>query len=239
MTQPEIQIIPLDDADARAVSETVQSLGGVVPDDALDLLARYRAEIIRWSRRLNLVSRRDEERIVPAHVVDSFRPLSHLPAAEGAWIADLGSGAGFPGIPLKIIRRDLRMTLIESSEKRRVFLAHLCRELGLRRTEAVPTRAEDLAHDTAYAGKLDAVLARASGRLEALMRWSGPLLREEGAIIAYKPSESEEEIREASETARELGFSAPEILPEPGFPWKRGVLVRVRRSTSSPMIANR
>ena len=149
-------------------------------------------------------------------------------------MADLGGGAGVPGVPLKIIRRDLRLTLIESSEKRRVFLAHICRTLGLADAEAVAIRAEDLARDANYAAKLDVVVARAAGRLEDLIRWSAPLLNSGGSVIAYKPSEPEEEIRAARAVSSSLGFSPPEKLPEPDFPWRRGILVRVRRAPRAP-----
>lgn len=219
----------LTDRESELILGTVSALGCSAPDGALDLLARYRQEILAWSRRLNLVSRADEARIVESHLVDSLRPLPHLPPEPGAWIADLGSGAGFPGIPLRIFRPDLRITLIESSEKRRVFLAHVCRKLGLTGAEAVATRAEFLAEEPRYEGRLDGVVARASGKLPDLMCWSAGLLRPGGVLLAYKPANSAGELEEAAEAGPEYGFHAPERLREPDLAWMRGILVVVRR----------
>ena len=229
----ELAAATLSDAEIREIRLTVEALGSSIQSPALEQFARYRAEVLAWSRRLNLVSRTDEGRLVEAHIRDSLRPLPHLPQRKGAWIGDLGSGAGFPGIPLKIIRPDLRMTLIESSEKRRVFLAHISRSLGLRDVEAAGLRAEELARDPAYAGRLDAIVARAAGKLDDLITWSAPLLGPNGLLITYKPSDCASELRDAGPVAEAHGFTPPVTISEVDLGWQRGILVAVRRRESA------
>jgi 16S rRNA (guanine527-N7)-methyltransferase len=205
--------------------EAARTLGVAIEPPCLEKIRVYHECLAAWSRRINLVSRGDEGRIVEAHLVDSMRPLPYLPSRQGIRLVDIGSGAGFPGIVLKIFRPDLEVLLIDSSHKRRVFLAHVCRTLGLIGIRAEVMRAEEAGLLEGFRSGFEVAVARASGSLCELLTWASPLLAPGGMLLAYKTAEPAEEIEEATATALSLGFSRPSIVDERSAPWRRGTLV--------------
>lgn len=148
----------------------------------------YLELLLSWNRRINLFSRGDEPYLVFRHILPSLAPLAVLP--EGPFRSvDIGSGAGFPGIPIKILRRDIRITLAESRRMRALFLRKVVEELGLEGVEVIWTRAEELARDPAHRRSYDWALARAVTDLPTLIEYATPLLSEGGGILTYKSSE--------------------------------------------------
>jgi 16S rRNA (guanine527-N7)-methyltransferase len=151
--------------------------------DQRRLLERHLDELDTWSRRLNLTSvpRADAwER----HVGETMALLEAAQLATGARCADLGSGAGIPGIPVAVLRPDVHVTLIESDRRKAGFLVHVCGILGLANVRVVDRRAEDLARDPAHAARYDAVLSRAAAPPPLLWTLSRPLLTPGGTLWA-------------------------------------------------------
>ena len=192
-------------------------------------LATYKRELARWSERIRLVSRGDLARVVELHFVDSLRPLPYLPSIVGLRVLDLGSGAGFPGLVLKIFRPDLRMLLIESSRKKSSFLHHVMRTLGLREATALAMRAEEAAAENDHAGRYGVVLSRALGRLARVIPLSAPFLAPGGALIVFKQSDPTSELTRVRQSAAQMGFGPPVLLPEAAG-IRRGSLVMFKKT---------
>lgn len=129
--------------------------------------AAHAAELVRWNRKINLTAITDPFEVAVKHFLDSLPAVRHIP--EGATLLNIGSGGGFPGLPLKILMPSLAVTLIDSSRKKVNFLKHVIRTLHLKNIEALQIRAEDLAHDPLYRNRFDVVVSRAVSSL-ALFR---------------------------------------------------------------------
>jgi 16S rRNA (guanine527-N7)-methyltransferase len=178
----------------------------------------YREELARWSARTNLTALRDPEEIVREGFLDSLACLQFtLP--ESSRVLDIGSGAGFPAIPLKLVRPSLQITLVEASRKKTTFLRHIVRSLALQDVRVLQRRAEDLATDPSEQGKYDFVLARAVSPLPQAAQLAAPFLRQGGVFLAQvgpgavRPEASMCLSGEAFELIGE--FSLPPILDRP------------------------
>jgi 16S rRNA (guanine527-N7)-methyltransferase len=155
-------------------------LGG----DQLDLFQIYAEELLAWNRRINLTTITTPRDIAVKHFIDSLAGAREL--QRGWRVIDLGSGGGFPGIPLRIARPDLNLTLIDSVRKKNSFQKQVCRRLGLKGVRAVHARIEDLSAAPEHKGAYDAVVSRALADLALLHNLSAPLLKDEGVLIAYR-----------------------------------------------------
>jgi 16S rRNA (guanine527-N7)-methyltransferase len=154
----------------------------------------YLQTLMWWNRKTNLVSRGDEAHLVRRHVCESVVPLLLVDIGRSAELLDLGSGAGFPGLVLKLLRPDLRITLLESQRRRVLFLRHVAELLALDDIEVAGARAEELADKIGYAGRYHLVTARAVDSLDRLWRWSTSLLAPGGRLLAFKGGDLASEI---------------------------------------------
>ena len=160
--------------------------GGILLEEEQGLLfTRYFQEIIAWNEKINLLSRRSSEDVLLANAIDSLTVLRSIPSQEGA-LLDLGSGGGFPGIPLKIARPELKVTLLESSRKKTSFLKHIIRVLPLRETMVIHDRVENLLANEAYKDAFDVVISKAAFKLPPFLMWGAFFLAPGGILIAMK-----------------------------------------------------
>ncbi len=148
----------------------------------------YLGELKRWQRAMSLTSLRSDEDIVVKHFLDSCLYLKVLPAETGS-VADVGSGAGFPGLPIKIMRPELQVYLIESSAKKCSFLRHMQRTLKLGGLEVIESRVEDV-----RGLGVDAAVTRALFRVEDFARKASHILREGGVFVLNKGPKAKEEV---------------------------------------------
>mgnify|MGYP002732454028 CR=1 FL=1 len=167
---------------------------------------RYYELLVEWNARVNLTAITDAHDVAQKHFADSVLPL--LPLCAGllpphARCVDVGTGAGFPGVPLMIMRPDLNMTLLDSLNKRLVFLDTLLKELGMS-AELVHARAEDAGRDPLRRERYDIALARAVAGTAALAEWTLPLLKVRGKALLYKGPKAEEELSSAAGALRLL-----------------------------------
>jgi 16S rRNA (guanine527-N7)-methyltransferase len=197
--------------------------GLTLDDTQLAKLEAFTAHLLEWNKKINLISRRDEENVWAGHILHSLSLLFKVSIPQGAVVLDLGTGGGLPGIPIKIARPDLNITLLDSTQKKTNVVKEIVQSLGLTGVPVVWSRAEDLAKQTEYKHHFDFVLARAVASLKDLVRWSSPLLKQDGnpnrfkerpasegakreltkpAIIALKGGDLETEIRQTKNDPR-------------------------------------
>lgn len=139
-------------------------------------LTAYVEQLLSWNKKINLVSRKDEENIWESHIVHSLSPLFVLDIPAGIRVLDLGSGGGLPGIPLAIVHGGLEVTLLDSIRKKTMAVEEILRNLGLEGVTVVNGRAEEVCQQISLKGSFEVVIARAVAPLVDLVRWSRPFL---------------------------------------------------------------
>lgn len=173
----------------------LQELGLHLDAASLDKLCLFHQELLAWNKRINLVSRKDEDRLIQRHLLDSLTVFQVVSFPEGARLLDLGSGGGLPGIPIKIAQPDLKVDLLESTKKKCRFLQQVLKELGLEMVPVISTRAEDLATEEMYSNYYDFVTARGVAKPDKVEQLALPLLRPGGKLIIYTDPQAEGEKR--------------------------------------------
>lgn len=148
-----------------------------VGDDQLSLLQNFAARLLDWNKKINLISRKDEENIWPGHILHSATILFKLKIPPGASVLDLGTGGGLPGIPLKILLPTISLTLLDSTQKKINVVNDLITSLQLKTAVGVWGRAEELGMKENFHKKFDLVVARAVASLKDLVMWSYPFLK--------------------------------------------------------------
>lgn len=166
-----------------AVSDYLAPLCPTLSSEQLTRFDAFARLLLDWNTRMNLTAITEPREIAEKHFADSLAAVSLLP--DGARVIDVGTGAGFPGIPLLIARPDLKMTLLDALNKRIGFLQAVCAELGLS-AACVHMRAEDAGRDARYRGHFDAAVTRAVAGLPVLVELTIPLVKVDGTSIAYK-----------------------------------------------------
>lgn len=213
-------------------------------ETAFDVYAR---ELAAWNAHTNLTAITAPDEVRVRHFLDSLTVLAAVPLPPGAHVIDVGTGAGFPGLPLAIVRADLHVTLIEATGKKLAFCQHVAEQLGLTNLDFVHARAEEGGHMPALRERGDLVAARAVARLPALLEYLLPLARVGGLAAAMKGRTAAEEAADSSRALRLLGgklrgvreFALPgldephhlvlvdKIAPTPrGFPRRPGLPVQ-------------
>ncbi|WP_282919879.1 16S rRNA (guanine(527)-N(7))-methyltransferase RsmG [Ignavigranum ruoffiae] len=179
---------------------------------------RYFSLLVEWNQKINLTAITEHDEVYLKHFYDSLVPLWWVEIPEAAKVVDVGAGAGFPSIPIKIIRPDIQLTIIDSLNKRINFLNELVADLGLTGVEAVHARAEEAGQDQAYRGQYDLATARAVASLNILVELCLPFVKKGGHFIALKGQDAHNELIEAKRAITLLGgkFEAEfhETLPQ-------------------------
>jgi 16S rRNA (guanine527-N7)-methyltransferase len=218
---------------------------GIELDDAQMLaFQRFQEELLDWNQRMNLTAITDPAEVESKHFLDSLSCLLALPQIDGrplaAWLAsspkavDIGSGAGLPGLALKIVWPGLRLTLLEATGKKCRFMQHVVDMLGLEQVTVVQARAEDFGQ---RAGRLafDLALARAVSRLPTLLEYGLPLLKRGGWLVIQKGREPQEELAQSRLALQTLGGSLHDVLPVtvPGLEAERSLVI-VAKAAQTP-----
>ncbi|MBI3079232.1 MAG: 16S rRNA (guanine(527)-N(7))-methyltransferase RsmG [Deltaproteobacteria bacterium] len=174
-------------------------------------LARYLDELQQWNRRMNLTALRGDAEIALFHFADSLTLAPQLAPTEP--LLDIGTGAGFPGLPVKLALPGLPLTLLEATAKKVSFLRHLVRVLGLRGVTVLDGRAEALGAVPGLQAAFGAVTARALGDLPKTVRLGAPFLRPGGRLLAMRGSQGPVEVREAAVAVGQAGLIAEAVIP--------------------------
>jgi len=161
--------------------------------------------LMRYNSVLNLTAIKDIKGICLKHYYDSVLPLSELDFPQNARVVDVGTGAGFPAIPLKIAREDLSFTLLDSSKKRLDFIEKACKAADLNSMKTLHSRAEDAGNSKEYREKYDICVSRAVSQLNVLCEYCLPLVKVGGYFYAYKGAKGSDELEEAKNAIKTLG----------------------------------
>ena len=161
----------------------------------IDQFAIHASELLKWSQKTNLTAISDPLEIAVKHFLDSIAPARFI--SPNTSLLDVGSGGGFPGIPLKIMIPSLSVTLIDASRKKVSFLKHVIRRLGLINIEACHVRAQDLSKDCGVHTAYDVIISRALSSMVNFVQMSLPLLAKHGVIMAMKGKITDKEIESA------------------------------------------
>ncbi len=176
----------------HALKETFEQYGFPLTTHQVAQFDRYRTELLRWNKHINLTAITDEDEIVHKHFLDSLSVLEHITLKSGDAVIDIGTGAGFPGIVLKIYVPDIRLTLVEASKKKGSFLKFLILQLNLHQkvnTEILTERAEVCARDPDRIGVYDWVFTRYVATIQDSAAYCLPFLKSTGKWVAYKSRE--------------------------------------------------
>jgi len=205
-----------------------EKLGIKLGERELGQFQTYYQELVEWNQRMNLTSITDYEQVQVDHFLDALTvTLVWRPGDAQARVIDIGTGAGIPGIPLKIAFQQIRLTLLDATAKKAGFLRHVVGKLELGGTEVVAGRAEDIAHHAAYREQFDLVLSRAVARLATLAELTLPFCRKGGLVIAHKRGQIEAEVNEAAYAIGILGGKLKGVVPVtlPEFTDNRALVV--------------
>lgn len=173
----------------RLLAQGALEMGLTLTPFHLERMGLHAQTLLEWNRTTNLTAITDPAEMAVKHFLDAIGPSAHIPT-EGE-LLDIGTGAGFPGIPLKILRPGQPMTLIDGSRKKITFVKHLIRLLNLEKITATQMRAEEMAAQPAYLCRFQAIVCRAVADLSAIARMALPLLADDGKIYTYQgPSEA-------------------------------------------------
>ena len=205
----------MEGRELKSMRDWAHEMGFDLPPDRVDLLAAFLDELWQWNKKTNLIGIRSKDRIITELLLDSLVPLPYLPHRGS--ILDLGSGAGFPIIPLKICRKGLEVHLIEANNKKVNFLRHVIRLTGLSGIDVKRGRIET-AGDLLQPDGYDIITARAVAPLEKVITWCSPHLKQAGLMINFQGSAFAESIKRSSEVMDKnrifLYESVPYRLPQ-------------------------
>lgn len=194
------------------LAETAAAWGLPLSTNQIEQFATYAAELQRWNEQVNLTAVTDTDGISVRHFLDSLRCACSWGAAPHSLI-DVGSGAGFPGLPLKVLCPTLQLTLVESVGKKAAFLEHIVSLLGFQHVTVLCARAEALGHDPQQREAYDVATARAVAGLRVLAEYCLPLVRPGGRFLAPKGAAVADEVAEAQHALAVLGGQVLAVEP--------------------------
>jgi 16S rRNA (guanine527-N7)-methyltransferase len=188
---------------------------------------RYFELLIEWNEKINLTAITAPKEVAIKHIIDSITAYDAALFREGTTVIDVGTGAGFPGLPLKIFCPEIKLTLMDSLNKRIKFLQTVVEELGLMDVECVHARAEEGARNKKYRESFDIAVSRAVARLPILCEYCLPFVKKGGHFIALKGMQYNDEAEEAVKAIKVMGGSRTEIRPVklPEIDDKRAVII--------------
>ena len=183
--------------------EKASVLGVRFSVEQMEQFYKYMNLLIEWNEKMNLTAIIEPSEIILKHFIDSITILKDI--KDGSTVVDVGTGAGFPGIPLSIMNPTLKITLVDSLNKRLIFLQEVIKELNLKNVELIHARAEEFGRNKNYREKFDIATSRAVANLATLSEYLLPLVKINGQAISMKAGNASQEIEEAQKAIKTLG----------------------------------
>lgn len=219
------------------LSEVAKEYGLELTSDQISAFNRYYELLVEWNEKINLTAITEPREVAIKHIVDSLSCYQKELFTGQVSLIDVGTGAGFPGLPLKIFYPELKLTLLDSLNKRVKFLQLVVDELGLKDVEVIHARSEEAARNKKYREKFDLTTARAVARLPIICEYCLPFVKQGGTFIALKGRQYEEEIQEAQKAFSVLGGKLVKSMPVklPELEDKRAV-VYIKKEKATPKV---
>lgn len=195
----------------QIIEHAFTNSGFSLTNEQLEQFLQYYALLKEWNQKMNLTAIEEPVEVAYKHFVDSALLCRVIPQLAGRSLIDIGTGAGFPGVPLKIMEPSLQLTLFDSLNKRITFLKEVCQQLQLSDVQTIHGRAEDFAQKIDYREQYDLASARAVARLPVLVEICLPFVKVGGYFIALKGPELEQEIAESSRALQLLGGKIKDV----------------------------
>ena len=218
---------------SQKIQEYSNEIGVLLNEKQINQFYTYMNLLLEWNEKINLTAITKPEEIILKHFIDSMTIAKEI--KEEARLIDVGTGAGFPGIPLKIIREDMEVTLLDSLNKRILFLQEVINQLSLTKVEATHSRVEEFGKNKKYRESFDYATSRAVANLSTLSEYLIPLVKVNGCCISMKGPDIKEEIQQSKKAILLLGGKIEKIhnfqLPKSDI--KRNVIV-IRKVKKTP-----
>ena len=189
----------------KILQKGAESFGIQLTEQQVDQFFEYYRLLVQWNEFMNLTAITEMEEVMEKHFVDSLALSKAAEVGNIETLIDVGTGAGFPGIPLKIAYPHLRVVLLDSLNKRVKFLSTVIETLGLTNIQAVHGRAEDAARQKDYREQFDAAVSRAVANMASLSEYCLPFIKVGGVFVPYKSGNIEEELKDAGKAVKTLG----------------------------------
>lgn len=202
------------DFSIEKIAPLCSEFGVEITDEIKNRLNIYGNLLLEWNEKMNLTAIKEPEEVLFKHFYDCILFFKNVKIPENATLADVGTGAGFPGMVLKIVRPDLEVTLIDSLNKRLVFLNEVISALGLKGIKTVHSRAEDAGKNPLYREKFQIVTARAVASMPVLLEYCLPLTENGGMFVGMKGPTAKEELKACDNALKVLGGGKPKIFTE-------------------------
>jgi 16S rRNA (guanine527-N7)-methyltransferase len=227
--------LPLWESIMQLLSEFAAKKFNIQLTDAhLSAFKVYARELADWNERMNLTAITSPDAVQIRHFLDSLSITQAVPMTDTLRLVDVGTGAGFPGLPLAIVYPNIKVTLLEATGKKVNFLDHICDMLDLSNVTTLRARAEEAGHDNLHRAQYDLAVARSVARLPALLEYLLPLVKTGGHAIAMKGSTAQEEADDCKHALKILGGKLDRIdtiqLPAMDYPHHLVVVEKVHRT---------
>ena len=210
---------------SKVLIDTAKEIGIDISEEKAKKFFDYMNLLIEWNQKMNLTAITEPNEVVLKHFIDSITIEKYV--KEGSKVIDIGTGAGFPGIPLNIIRNDLDITLMDSLNKRINFLNEVIKQNQLNKIDAVHARAEELSRSKKYREKYDVATSRAVASLNVLLEYMMPFVKVGGYCICMKGANVEEEINNAERALKLLNGKIEKVISFslPGSDYGRNIVI--------------
>ncbi|MCI5722214.1 MAG: 16S rRNA (guanine(527)-N(7))-methyltransferase RsmG [Firmicutes bacterium] len=196
----------------KFLEESFEKLNIPFDNSVIEMFEQYMDGILEWNKKINLTAITDREEFISKHFVDSVLSYNFREYIDADSIIDIGTGAGFPGIPLAIVSPDKKFVLADSLNKRLKVINELASKIGIDNIETVHGRAEELARNKKYREAFALCISRAVANLAVLCEYCLPFIKVGGHLLAYKGPDAEEEVKMAEKAIKILGGKLIEIV---------------------------
>jgi 16S rRNA (guanine527-N7)-methyltransferase len=197
----------------RLVACSRELLGLELGPEIQRAFSTYATELLAWNQKINLTAITAPEDIEMRHFLDSLSVLQAVPFVSGQRVIDVGTGAGFPGLPVRLVQPQIELTLLEATTKKTAFLEHITLRLNLNNVRVLNARAEDAGQDPVDREQFDTVLARAVAQMPVLGEYMLPLCKVGGRCVALKGENAMAEAQQAENALRILGGHLEKVIP--------------------------